>query len=289
MKKIIIIGSSGFIGKSIKDYIIKKNINISKVYTYSRSEKKNIIDVKKLPSSDYIIYCINSKKMSESKRYIEHFKSLLVGYSKKTKILFLSSGAVYGKNLKKKKSSEKSSINNNLINKFDNYKKNYAKEKIFLEKEFIKLSEEGFIVSIARCFTFVGKFIPTNSHFLIGNLIKNIIDKKDLLVKSKKKIVRSFMHTDDLVRCLFLIMKKSKNNYKTYNVGSDDQINIDLLIKKLSNKYQTKQKRFYNNMSKKNDYYVPNINKIKKDLKWKNKYNSFEAIIKTIKDFSKLK
>ena len=48
------------------------------------------------------------------------------------------------------------------------------------------------------------------------------------------------MHTDDLVRCLFLIMKKSKNNYKIYNVGSDDQINIDLLIKKLSNKYQTK-------------------------------------------------
>ena len=42
-------------------------------------------------------------------------------------------------------------------------------------------------------------------------------------------------------------------------------------------------------MSKKDDYYVPNINKIKKDLKWKNKYNSFEAIIKTIKDFSKLK
>ena len=286
MKKIIIVGSSGFVGKSLNNFLNKKNY---KIINFSRSNKKDILKVKKLPKSNYIIYCVKTNDVKKSLYLFKHFENLLKNYSKKIKILFFSSGSVYGPRFQIKKFKETDKVSLKKINNFNNYKKNYSKEKIFLEKEFIKLSEEGFIVSIARCFTFVGKFIPTNSHFLIGNLIKNIIDKKDLLVKSKKKIVRSFMHTDDLVRCLFLIMKKSKNNYKTYNVGSDDQINIDLLIKKLSNKYQTKQKRFYNNMSKKNDYYVPNINKIKKDLKWKNKYNSFEAIIKTIKDFSKLK
>ena len=286
MKKIIIIGSSGFIGKSIRDYIQKKKINISRVITYSRTEKKNILDVKRLPNADYIIYCINSKKIKQSKNYINHFKKLLDRYSKKTKILFLSSGAVYGKNLTEKKSSEKFKINKILINKFDNYKKNYAKEKIYLEKEFLKLSKKGFKVSIARCFTFVGKFIPKKSRFLIGNLIQNIIDKKDLFVKSRLKVIRSFMHTDDLVKCIFLIMNKTKNKCEIYNVGSDDQIDINLLIKKLSSKYKTKQKKTYNFNLKKTDYYVPNINKIKKDLNWKNKYKSFDAIVKTLEDLN---
>ena len=111
MKKIIIIGSSGFIGKSIKEYIKKKKINISKVFTYSRTEKKNIINIKKLPKVDYIIYCINSKKINESIKYFNHFKNLLSRYSRKTKILFLSSGAVYGKNITNKKSRETSKIN----------------------------------------------------------------------------------------------------------------------------------------------------------------------------------
>ena len=64
LKKIIIIGSSGFIGKSIKEYIRRNKINISKVFTYSRSERKNIINMQRLPKVDYIIYCINSKKIN---------------------------------------------------------------------------------------------------------------------------------------------------------------------------------------------------------------------------------
>ncbi len=289
MKKIIIIGSSGFIGKSIKDYIKKKRINISKVFSYSRSEKKNIITIKKLPTANYIVYCINSKKIEESKKYFNHFKQLLVGYSKKTKILFLSSGAVYGKNIKNKKSSENLKININLINKFTGYKKNYAKEKIFLEKKFIELSKNGYKVSIARCFTFVGANIPRNSHFLIGNLINNILTKKELFAKSKFKVIRSFMHTDDLSKCLFMIMNRTKNNCDIYNVGSDDQIDIKLLLKKLSKKYKLKAKILKKFSEKKIDYYVPNIDKIKKELRWKSKFNSFEAIVNTIKEINSIK
>ena len=79
-------------------------------------------------------------------------------------------------------------------------------------------------------FTFVGKYIPKNSHFLIGNLIKNILDRK-LSIKFNYKIIRSFMHTDDLSRCLFKIMNKKKDICKIYNVGSDDAIEINVLLK----------------------------------------------------------
>ena len=59
--------------------------------------------MQKFPKVDYIIYCINSKKINQSIKYFNHFKNYFIGYSKKTKILFLSSGAVYGKNTTNKK------------------------------------------------------------------------------------------------------------------------------------------------------------------------------------------
>ena len=57
MKKLIIFGSSGFVGKSLNDYFQQK-ANF-KIINYSRTERKNIINIKKLPETDYIIYCIS--------------------------------------------------------------------------------------------------------------------------------------------------------------------------------------------------------------------------------------
>ena len=94
------------------------------------------------------------------------------------------------------------------------------------------------------------------------------------------------MHTDDLSKCLFMIMNRTKNNCDIYNVGSDDQIDIKLLLKKLSKKYKLKAKILKKFSEKKIDYYVPNIDKIKKELRWKSKFNSFEAIVNTIKEIN---
>ncbi len=284
LKNIIILGSSGFIGSSIKEYIKKKKINIKRIFTYSRKEKKNILNVKKLPKVDYIIYCINSKKISETIKIFNHFRKLLYRCPKSTKILFLSSGAVYGKSKINKRPTEMAKIDIKLINKFIGYKKNYAKEKVYLEKKFLELSNEGYRVSIARCFTFVGKKIPKRANFLIGNLINNILEKKKLFVKSNYEIIRSYMHTDDLSRCLFTIMNKTGKKCKIYNVGSDDVLNVKLLLKKLSRKYKIKSRQVNILDKKKADFYVPNIEKLKKELKWKTKYKSFEAIEKTIYD-----
>ena len=54
------------------------------------------------------------------------------------KILFTSSGAVYGKNTDKIKDKENKKISLNSINKLMGYKKKY-KEKIFIENKFIEL------------------------------------------------------------------------------------------------------------------------------------------------------
>ena len=65
----------------------------------------------------------------------------------KTKILFMSSGAVYGIRNKKKKFDEKEVINIKKLKGFKNKNAMYAKEKIFLEKKFKLLAKNGYKIS----------------------------------------------------------------------------------------------------------------------------------------------
>ena len=50
-------------------------------------------------------------------------------------------------------------------------------------------------------FCICGKNLPLNKNFVVGNLIKNILEKK-LVIKSDKNVLRSYMFADDLAHCL---------------------------------------------------------------------------------------
>ena len=141
MKRIIILGSSGFVGKSLNDSL---NTKYYKIINISRSSQNTFLNVIKLVNSDYIIYCLRDKNIRKSLKLFNHFQFLLKNYSRKTKILFFSSGAVYGPRCKIKKFTENENISIKNIEKYSGYKKKYAKEKILLEKEFINLSKKGF-------------------------------------------------------------------------------------------------------------------------------------------------
>jgi dTDP-glucose 4,6-dehydratase len=136
-------------------------------------------------------------------------------------------------------------------------------------------------VSIARCFSFVGRHLPLNSHFVIGNVIKNILSNTNININANYKIIRSYMFSDDLVRWLLKILDNSNNQCPIYNVGSDNKISIQQIAKILAKRYNLNVDipKFTNKI---NDYYIPNIYKAKKNLKLKNNYTSAEAIIKTI-------
>ena len=273
MKKIIIVGSSGFVGKSLNNFLSKKNY---KIINFSRSSKKDILKVKKLPKSDYIIYCVKTNDIKKSLYLFKYFKNLLKNYSKKIKILFFSSGSVYGPRFQIKKFKETDKVSLKKINNFSNYKKNYAKEKIYLEKEFIKLSKEGFKVSIVRGFAFYGKYI-LKYNYLISEIIKAIKTKRKLSIQSGT--FRSYMHANDMCKWLIKIVKNSSIDCPIYNLGSDKKIDLHKLIKFLNKKY--KSKIFIKNKeNKKVDFYIPSINlaksrlKLKNTIKFKNAINS---------------
>ena len=57
-------------------------------------------------------------------------------------------------------------------------KKKYSRIKLKNEKIFQKLGHYGLKVSIARCFTFVGEFLPKNSNYIIHNKVPKIYPGK---------------------------------------------------------------------------------------------------------------
>ena len=275
MNKIIILGGSGFIGKSLKKYLKKNKRKKYKVFSYSRKEKKNILKIKKLPDSDLIFYCIKCNKISDSLKYFNHFKKLLTYGSKKTKILFVSSGAVYGIRNKKKKFNENEVINLKKLKGFKNKNLNYAKEKIFLEKKFKILSQNGYKVSIARGFSFIGKNILMYDYF-ISQLINSINLGKKIVINNHKTY-RSYMHEIDLCKWLIKIGNNSSINCPIYNVGSDEKIDITKFAKELCSKYNIrliikKPKNI------KYDFYVPSTDLAKRNLKLKTTINLKDAV-----------
>jgi len=299
LKKILILGGSGFIGSSIVDYGIEKKLiksKINEIYILSRSERskskrykhininyitKNIIDLKKIPEVDYIIYCLRNNDINISRTYFNKFVKLVEKNKKKPKILFTSSGAVYGKNTDKIKNQENKKINLNSINKLKGYKKKYAIEKIFIEKKFIKLSKNNYKVSIARCFTFIGKRI-LKYIFAISSLINDALKKKTIKLNTSENVYRSYMHSDDMVKWLITMLNNSNYKCPIYNLGSDRVINLRTLTKNIS-ELVGKKPQIKKISSKKFDYYVPSIEKAKKKLKLRISINLKEAIDSIIK------
>jgi len=278
LKTLTIIGGSGFLGKSIIDYAQKKGlskwqinkiicISRRKIYLKNRNSFKvkyitgDISKLKKLYPADYIMYAVNSDSSKKNLSAIKNFSLLLEKLPKKTKILFTSSGAVYG-NIKSKKK--------------------YAKNKLILENIFKSYGKKGYQVSIARLFTFIGNRILNDKKYAISDFINSGFYKKKIVLKSRNKVYRSYMHSDDMTRWLITILISSNVKCPIYNVGSDESISLQNLAK-IIGKIFKKPVEIKKTNNKKIERYVPSIKKARKELNLKINYKLRTSLYSIIK------
>lgn len=292
--KLLIIGGTGFFGKSILDSFVSgklKKFQVSELIILSRFTEKfqilypefvssnvkyingDIATVDYLPYADIIIHAASStnqidyqedsiREKENTEKGVSNYIKLAKKFHKNSKIVYCSSGAVYG-NQPRDVSNIIEDFPFQDLGNMTTLKRDYALSKRNAEKLVLKAGEDGLKVSIARCFTFYGKYLPEDGHFAYASFLKSAKMGKDIIVNTDHEVIRSYMHADDLVNSLIKVALSSNSNCPTYNVGSDKPISIFLLAKKIALEFNVnviKKKNINYNLI---DRYVPNTNKLK--------------------------
>lgn len=140
------------------------------------------------------------------------------------KLLFISSGAVYGP-----QPPNLARLPEDYPGQPDPFEpaSAYGRAKRAAEKLCIAATDQfpGLAIKIARCFTFVGPYLPLNQHYAIGNFILDGLNGRPIMVKSDGTACRSYLDTADLALWLWTILFKGQSNHP-YNVGSDQEHNL---------------------------------------------------------------
>ena len=86
----------------------------------------------------------------------------------------------------------------------------------------------GIEVVIARCFAFLGRDLPLNVHFAIGNFIRDALTRDAIEVAGDGSPLRTYLYQDDLADWLLTLMRRGRPG-EAYNVGSDEVVSIAAL------------------------------------------------------------
>ena len=203
------------------------------------------------------------------------------------RFLLISSGAVYGI-----QPSEISHIAEDYIGAPDvNIPTSaYAEGKRLAELlSCVYHQKYGIETVIARCFAFVGPYLDLDIHYAVGNFIRDGLKGQDINIFGDGTPYRSYLYAADLAIWLWTILLKGKSG-RAYNVGSDEEICIAELAKRVSSHFKQKPKIKVAKKPKletKPARYVPSTKRAEKELGLCCWVNLDEGIRRTIKFYSK--
>lgn len=317
MSKLLVIGGTGFFGKSILDSYLRLQLeswNISEVMVLSRhasslkqthpyllNESVRLIDADiatctSLPFADYVIHAAAS---SDASKYLSqpiaeqaniiaatvNYQNLASQFHRGSKIVYASSGAVYGQQDSDQLNLSETDILR-PISSLPEGKQNYAAAKRDSEEVIESMGKNGLSVSIARCFAFIGPFLPRDQHFAVGNFLADGLASRDIEIKANHPVYRSYMFADDLVRWLMTIAQNANVSCPIYNVGSSEAVELKELGLLMAQYFKIKTKTSHSNIDT-IDRYVPSVDLANRNLDLSIQWSFLDSVDETVKRINK--
>jgi len=314
-RNILITGASGFVGKWLLiSWIVAREqfgsrgklICVSRHQgSYPESLYKNAVragvdfqftDIRnlavlKLPAVHGIIHGatpttlgITQSALFETVTTILDGQRAVLDFATRNKIqrmLFLSSGAVYGiRPLDNDDLSEEDLTAPDPLNATTGY----HEAKRFAENLGAITAMNGGIEFIsARLFAFLSPLLPLDAHFAAGNFIGAVQHNKDIRLTGTGKSLRSYQYGTDLVTWLWTMLKRGPN-LRAYNVGSDEVCSIEnlasLVIQSSGKNLNIVKSEFLTNT--RDSRYIPNISRARQELGLRNRVPVIGGIDRTL-------
>jgi nucleoside-diphosphate-sugar epimerase len=221
---------------------------------------------------------------------IEGTKRVLLqaSLSNKPRFLFLSSGAVYGaQQADVLKAPEDLTTGPNISQASSAYGE--AKRMAELYCQFAQ-TQNKITLSVARCYAFLGPYLPIDQHFAAGNFIKNVLERQTITLSGDGLPFRSYMYPTDLVEWLLAILVNASEG-AVFNVGSDQEIQLKDLAEMMNHERSGFELGIQGKgvevlgvpcLGSKRNAYVPSTDKAKKELGLKIRVDLAQAIQRTI-------
>lgn len=198
----------------------------------------------------------------------ENVIELIKRFPSPPRLLFTSSGAVYGSSHDAEQPiSENCPLGPNL----SDWSVSYAEGKRAAEV-LVHLASVQFGIStvICRLFAFSGKYLPLDRHFAIGNFVRQAVQEHKIEIQGNPATVRSYLDQEDLADWLLVALNSAPNG-SVFNVGSQDAITIGQLahlVAKTTTEITKERVHVTMNVqySEKPTFYVPNTSKIREQL-----------------------
>ena len=323
MFKILVTGSSGFVGEELIDKLTKSNYSVIGIDNFEpsdlekkkyelknfffekadiRNNLKNLDKIFKKYKPQIIVHCAskildtNDKKVVWDTNYFATRDILKLSIEHKIKkFIFVSTFSIFQK-------SYDFPVDENEP---PSYKTVYGETKFKTEKLIMESKFEGDIC-ILRCPIILGKHRSFRFGVLFS-MIKNNFNVP-LIGECKNKI--SFVHVADVCKAIELFF--NVNGKYIFNVAADESEEFQLILRRLINKTNSKSKlRFFNKFLGNllfdiavffrlipytsyhrkifNYSIVLNTSKIKKVLKWKPDYSIEKMFYENYLNFDKVK
>ena len=241
-KSFLITGANGLIGSYLVDYLDFVGAN---VYAMSRSIEKlkkrfqNKTNVKLIEQDlnepinidiafDYVIHTAsNSHPLAFSKDPVGTMKTNLFGTinllehikNRGGKFLYLSSGEVYGNNIDHDFTEEDLGIVDTKIARSCYPESKRAAETLCVSYN----AQYGVDVNVTRLCYVYGPTITDDNSRADAQFLRNALDNKDIIMKSKGEQKRTYCYVADAVSALLYILLNGENA-QVYNIANPNSI-----------------------------------------------------------------